>query len=502
MDYKSAIILQVDQKSSSDMQNNGAQKMCDYYAREGYHSYGGVDRSVTKDDVALANRLRAAKGMTDYYARAGRFTYRNAADHPLVAGEQSGGLWGRDGVIDTEKWVDELARSGSHVIRIVMSVRNENAKELGLDTKEGWQRAVRSCIDDMVRVWGIIEPHNVEWAAAYHVDGTCLHCHVMVIDKSGEWGRLGSPVVPRERFEEGLELTRKTLFAKVLEPMGKEMSFLRDWTHERIKADLGIRSSESRLTSLAEQARAHSIVLPRVNEDLPERRVTEAARAIVYRTLPHNDKRILQYSRSSKEVRTAARSMVEKLSSEDPALRMARNRFENLARQRAQALGHTGISIKDGHPVDREDEYVKDRTYDLNTRLANAGLTSLRELERNTHTHLEDHYIKQVKEIENREYPLQERATTNNIEHLPRDEAINQPKTKNTTEQETHCLPEKERTFPRSLLASIGEDLALFSMMLDERHLSDGSQQHSTRNDARHEINTHERLSDIRLSAR
>ena len=383
MDAKSAIIINNIPTPSSSLGKSGTKRMVEYFTREGTHTEGGCDKRLTQDDIRLSGRCDV-RDMVDYASREGRFSQRLEKDAPLHAGEVSGGLWGRDGVIDTKTWIEEVSRSGSHVMRSVVSVKREDACMLGLATKEDWQRAIRSIWDNYVTSWGVIAPSDIRWAAAYHVDAEhSLHCHIMTIDASGRWAYPRAPEVAHEKFVQGGREARRVLCRPLILRQEAETSVLRDWLCARMSADFGKRCTPEREAALLLRVREKlNFELPRPTCLLPHSSVMQDIRQEIFRVMPKEDVRILSYARSSKEVRRTLQRALTKTLDADDALRRAYFHYEKMQHSLAQMRGHIGIDTTRSFPLDREREAVKDNMYDLNKRMMNAALTAMRETER------------------------------------------------------------------------------------------------------------------------
>ena len=63
----------------------------------------------------------------------------------------------------------ELRETSSAIITSVVSVRREDAPALGLETKQAWERLLRSQWAKYVEGLQIMQVQDVRWVAAFHV---------------------------------------------------------------------------------------------------------------------------------------------------------------------------------------------------------------------------------------------------------------------------------------------------------------------------------------------
>ena len=377
MDLRSAIIIKNTAIAASTISTRKVRNLIDYLTRRGDFAYEGCDTHITDDDRALAKRSDV-EGLADYAARTGRFAYRLRNDDPLTEGEVSGGLWGRDGVINPNAFKQAMRESKSHVMHSIISVKREDATELGLATKEAWQKSLRATWDSYAQSWGVIFPDDIEWAAAYHVDhAKNLHVHILTIDITGAWATR-SPRIEHKDFVWGFYTVREELYRPYITREEREASEIRNWMCARMRAICGAHDTERELAVQKRLEAVTSLPLPPPGPCLPDKSKTQSAIREYRSSLPQGDERTLSYNRSNDTMRKAARRMAERIKDADPYLTLAYERYETIARDKAAAYGHMGIDAKDGYPVNLEARAVNKTMYDLNVRLANAALTELR----------------------------------------------------------------------------------------------------------------------------
>lgn len=386
MNYKSAVIINHSPLPSATQTAASVKEMLDYYARLGRHDSGGCDEHETPSDERAATRAEIdnVRDMVDYAAREGRFEYRLKGDAPLVQGERSGGLWTREGPIGSDVWAKRILESGSHVMRSVVAVRIEDTPQVGLTSKEAWQDLIRGRWDAHAASWGVIESQNIEWAAAYHVDGKeSLHVHIMTIDKTGAWGGSARVDIPHERFTEANRSLRAQVLRPVTDRLNCERDALRGWMHERVRAHMGRGINDARADKATLLLQRAGIALPHPAKNTIDRDFAhDMEEHLLSLRPPGSEGKVLSFARSSPEMREAAKGAIETLKRIDEPFGRAYEEHHRLCKEYAQAVGKTGIEVKDGKPVPREAAYAKACEVEENTRLANALITSLRESER------------------------------------------------------------------------------------------------------------------------
>ena len=88
-------------------------------------------------------------------------------------------LFGADGIEDTKGIQKELRKHDGVVWRFILSLREDDAKRLGHNAKEDWERVIRLSIPGVASGMGI-GLANLKWAAAFHDAKDHPHVHLMV----------------------------------------------------------------------------------------------------------------------------------------------------------------------------------------------------------------------------------------------------------------------------------------------------------------------------------
>lgn len=135
----------------------------------------GVDKSVTEADL----KKELEKGIEDIPSD--DETYVQYIDER----PRSHGLFGKDGIEDPKEVQEEVSNVESFVWRAIVSLREDDAKELGYTDKEAWQNMLRSQVPGMADKMGI-RATNLRWVAAVHMEQGHPHAHIMFWEKTPE----------------------------------------------------------------------------------------------------------------------------------------------------------------------------------------------------------------------------------------------------------------------------------------------------------------------------
>ncbi len=135
----------------------------------------GVDKTITESDL----KKELEKGVEDF--QSDDETYVQYIDER----PRSHGLFGKDGLEDPKDVQDEISQVESFVWRGIISLKEEDAKELGFTNKEKWQDMLRAKVPEMAEKMGI-RPSNLRWVAAVHMEQGHPHSHVIFWEKEHE----------------------------------------------------------------------------------------------------------------------------------------------------------------------------------------------------------------------------------------------------------------------------------------------------------------------------
>lgn len=374
----SSIVINHEVRPASTATSKSLNNMIDYYDRRGEHDKGGCDRTITKDDRDLAymQDIKSINELVEYANRTGRFAERNP-ELPMAVGETSGGCWGQNGVLDPDKLISELSESNSHIITSVVTVRRSEAVELGLTTKQDFQRLLRSQWSAQAEKWGIIAAQNIKWAAFFHTDNPeNIHCHVITWDKSGEFGGSTRPIIPHKNIWDSQEDLRKEALSNLIKPLNHERYYLRDYICSRIRLNCGESIPMERQYKLESlRQKCGSRIPVQLNTRTIQTKEVASLMDRVIRAAPKNTTRSLSYARSNNEVRSEARNAIDAMRKHDPLLNTAWLRYEEVIHRTAENIGKRDAIERVGENYrNQEQEYIKDAQYDLMRRCANSLL--------------------------------------------------------------------------------------------------------------------------------
>lgn len=217
----------------------------------GAAGHGAIGRSRL---LYIANRPGAVALKTDDDLRIERENERMAklgyvAFRPGSVAEPNAGhaLFDAHGVPVRAEIQCELKETESAIVSSVVSVRREDAVELGLSTKQDWERLLRSQWPRYVESLEVMAPENVRWVAAYHIgDKSGIpHCHVFTWDASGRFDSL----LPKQRMAQANDGLR----AFVLKPQREELSLVRTQARDELAAFMrNMRLADGQVRAIAQ----------------------------------------------------------------------------------------------------------------------------------------------------------------------------------------------------------------------------------------------------------
>lgn len=262
-------------------------------------------------------------------AKLGYISYRPGS---VPEPNQGHALFDARGVPERARIQRELKNTESAIVTSVVTVRREDAEELGLTTKQEWERLLRSQWPRYVESFGVMEPQNIRWVAAYHVkQENNLHCHVFTWDESGDFNSL----LPKQK----MRWANDALRAAVLKPQRDELSLQRTQARDELVA---------RMRGMG---------------------LDDAQRKAVVEALPNEGS--LKYAKLAKfhreavaEVDAAVRQSVEA----DSRMQELRASYEKAV------LGHAELKGLEGAELEA---YVSAAEADLRTRLGNALISNV-----------------------------------------------------------------------------------------------------------------------------
>lgn len=115
------------------------------------------------------------------------FSPDTAAGHVKYASERPGshGLFGKsqDEIISLTTIQNELSKHKGIVWQYIISLRGDDAANLGFEKKGDWERFMRATTDQVFKEMGI-SSSNGKWVAAYHEELGHPHVHLMMWEKN------------------------------------------------------------------------------------------------------------------------------------------------------------------------------------------------------------------------------------------------------------------------------------------------------------------------------
>lgn len=334
-------------------------KVITYLARLEQHlSKGGLDQTITDDD----KRLARIQDMVDYRTRSGRFENLNQ-DIPMAKGEVSGGCFDIRGVRDVSTLAREIEQSGSNLVTSFISVRREHAEELGLMTKQDFQRLYRNTWERHFSKLGIIKPHDMRSVAFFHTDNPVnLHIHILSWDESGRFS--GDALIPKSN----LMPARQIIYQEVFKPDLKELyiakDYLRELTLAQVRTELGQPVSLGAHMKLGELRNAVSIPQYRDRELRPAAQLVGAGtkQALREDVIGERTQGYVQYGSLPKESRARIDDFKRTLFEGSRSLSSFDALYRQLSNEMGELNGYKDIGLK---------EYVNRQMEDLERRVGN-----------------------------------------------------------------------------------------------------------------------------------
>ena len=243
------------------------------------------------------------------------------------------GLFDQHGIPSRAKIARELVNTDSAVITSVLSIRREDAFALNLQTRQDWERLLRSYWNKHIESLGVMEPQKIRWVAAFHTNQVNnLHVHVFSWDESGQFNSL----LPRKN----LVSAHDTFMAEVLKPYQEKYNLVRTQTRDDLV--FGIRTA-----SLDEEQHAKLIQM------LP------ADGSLKYAHIAKN------HPQAKKVIDESVNQLIER----NPSLNSLKEQYLDVVLEHARLKPLKGVQLE---------AYVHAAKSDLNTRLGNALITQIK----------------------------------------------------------------------------------------------------------------------------
>lgn len=273
-----------------------------------------------------------AKYITD---KAVPSTDNNVLNEPSVHAQYMGqrhgntGLFGSNENENIKDLQKELRKHDGVVWRVILSLREDDAKKLGHNSKEDWERIVRLSAPEAAKQMGIKEP-NLRWAAAFHNEPGHPHVHLMIWEKE--------PRILRGKLDDTERKNVRRVFMNEFygderRRLMLERTELRDSMREAAIFQMGIRPRKNRTSAENE----------RPMEAAPQGRLSESRHSELTAMLTNlrsllPGKGRLSLAFMPRETKEAARSISNWLMEQD-GFREIRDQY--LERVRALTMHHT-----------------------------------------------------------------------------------------------------------------------------------------------------------------
>lgn len=157
----------------------------------------------------------------------------------------SHGLFGQEGVEDPKEIQEEISNANSFVWRGIVSLKEDDAKNLGYLKKEQWQDMLRKKIPDMASEMGI-PITNLKWVGAVHMEKGHPHAHIMLWEKEPQ-RTIG--VISNKNLENIRKMFTDEIFEEERIQIMNDRNLMRELINDLVKGDV------SKATGLLKEVR-------------------------------------------------------------------------------------------------------------------------------------------------------------------------------------------------------------------------------------------------------
>ena len=141
----------------------------------------GVDKSINTED--LNKSVKTAETNTNKNTNLD--TQNDDYIKYIHERPRSHGLFDAEGQPDLDQVKNEIKEAKGYVWRCIISIKEDDAKELGYIDKEKWVDTIRNKIPDMAKEMNI-RLENLRWVGAIHKEKGHPHAHVMIWENEPE----------------------------------------------------------------------------------------------------------------------------------------------------------------------------------------------------------------------------------------------------------------------------------------------------------------------------
>lgn len=136
---------------------------------------------------------------------------------------------------DAMKYVKEKSETGTHIYKVILSVKEKDALKLGLNNREGWNKTIRQHMHIIAKEMDIpIE--RFEWLASVHMEKGHPHVHLDFWDK--EQG-VRNYFVPPEKANHLRESLTRAFFSEEMKPLFESRKQAKDLLKDEALGILG-----------------------------------------------------------------------------------------------------------------------------------------------------------------------------------------------------------------------------------------------------------------------
>lgn len=205
----------------------------------------------------------------------------------------SQGLFGNIDVsnpYDTAKYVSDLTKQGRVIYRGFVSLREDDALQLGFDEKQAWVDYIRQVMPDIAKEFHI-PIDKLEWAGAFHVKEGHPHCHFMFWSKD--------PMIQKSFVSVGTNVRCRELLSKEMFHMEQEQAVIDKTIARDLLLDTTKAFSEDELNLLFQRKEKMSSLfktedVQKFSKELLQFSATlPASGRLVYKLLPPESKKEL-----------------------------------------------------------------------------------------------------------------------------------------------------------------------------------------------------------------
>lgn len=227
----------------------------------------------------------------------------------------SHGLFGNYKDLNLTNIGKELENYNGYVYRAIVSLRENDAIDLGYDKKEKWEELIKDRIFYMSKELGI--PYSkLSWVGAFHRESGHPHVHLMIWNKDEEV-RSKNGIIDTKKIENIRKNLTNTIFRQERESILLEKNALRDIIIENAKKMNNIEvdlEKELKFINLELKTQVENINKFEIGNKIPKKLIKDIGKEINKLKVPDSGR--LQYKLMPKEVKEDINQITKKILSE------------------------------------------------------------------------------------------------------------------------------------------------------------------------------------------